>query len=139
MKQPILPSILTICFLVSACDPELSIEFEARTESLEVHAAITAVDYDFDEGKATYRADANISNTTDSAQVYSNKWLWLESGNSLKSRAYLDSIASHQIDVGSIEIGPNEDLNLEVYWVFLISEIEAVVDDPFILVLRPES
>lgn len=139
LRRQILVCVLSLVALFSACEPDVSIELEARSPSLLVTANITAIEFDFDDSKATYRASATITNTTEKPHDYSNMWLWLEPRTTLRARAYLDSLASHQIDTGPVELGPNESLNLEVYWVFPSSELEEPSDDPFVLVLRPES
>ena len=61
-------SAFSVCFSISACEPGVSNELEARTQSLKVNAATTSIELDFDEGKAIYRACATVSNTTDEAQ-----------------------------------------------------------------------
>ncbi len=139
MRQKILVSVLVLCTLISACEPDVSIELQAQTPNLQVNATITSIEFDFDDGKAIYRALATITNTTEKPQDYSNMWLWLESGKSLSARAYLHSLASHQIDTSPIELGPKESLNLELYWVFPSRELEQPSDDAFVLVLRPET
>ena len=139
MKHPVVLCAWTLCYLLSACAPDVSIELEARTSSLQVSATITSVKFDFEESTATYFADVSISNTTENIQLYSNKWLWLESGGSLKARAYLDSIASHQVDVDPIELDPNETQDLNVYWVFPSSDLEETSDEPFVVEIQTRS
>lgn len=139
LRRQILVSILVLCTLISACEPDVSIELQAQTPNLQVNATITSIEFDFDDGKAAYRASATITNMTEEPQDYSNMWLWLESGKSLSARAYLHSLASHQIDTGPIELGPRESLNLELYWVFPSRELEQPSHDAFELVLRPET
>lgn len=130
--------VLSLCALVSACEPDVSIELQAQTPNLHVKAEVRSIEFDFDDDKATYRASTTITNTSKEPRNYSNMWLWLESGTTLSARAYLDSLASHQIDTGPVELGPNESLDLEIYWVFPSSEFEDSSDVPFDLVLRTE-
>ena len=137
-RRQILACVFSLCALISACERDVSIELEAQSPSLQVKANITSIDFGFDDGKAAYRASTTITNMTEEPQDYSNMWLWLESGTTLSARAFLDSLASHQIDTGPIELGPSESLNLKVYWVFPSSELEEPRDEPFRLVLRPE-
>ena len=138
LRRQILVCVLSLCALISACEQDVSIELEVRSQGLHVKANITSIDFDFGDGKAAYRASATITNTTEEPLDYSNMWLWLESGTTLSARAYLDSLASHQIDTGPVELRPSETLNLKVYWVFPISELEEPSDEPFVLVLRSE-
>ena len=139
LRRQILFCVLSLCVLISACEPEVSIELQTQNPNLNVRAEIRSIEFDLDDDKATYRASAIITNTTKEPRSYSNLWLWLESGPTLSARAYLDSLASHQIDTGPIELGPNESLDLEIYWVFPSSELEEPSDDPFALVLRTEA
>lgn len=85
-----------------------------------------------------YYADVSISNTTDHSQPYSNMWLWLKSGDTLRARAFLDSLASHQIDTGTVEVAAEEVLDLKVYWVFSVGDLEVPSDDLFALELNTE-
>ena len=138
LRRRFIACVLSLCALISACETEISIELEVLSSSLHVKANITSIDSDFADGKTAYRATVTITNTTEEPQDYSNRWLWLESGTALSARAYLDSLASHQIDTGPVELGPNENLNLEIYWVFPSSKLDESSDEPFRLVLRPE-
>ena len=139
LRRQILVCSFSLLALISACEPDVSIELEAQSPSLHVTANITSIEFDLEGGKATYRASATITNKTEKPRDYSNAWLWLESGTTLSARAYLDSLASHHIDTSPVELGPNESMTLELYWVFPISELEGPGDDPFELVLRPEA
>ena len=137
MTRHTLVSVLILCIQISACDSDVSIELQEQTQNLQVNATITSIEFDVDGGKTTYFGSAAIINTSDEPQDYSNRWLWLKSGKSLSARAYLRSLASHQVDMGPIKLAPKESLNLELYWVFLGHQPERLSDSAIELVLRP--
>ena len=139
LRRQLLLCFLVLLTLVSACEPDALTALEAESHGLRVTANIRSMELDPEDGKATYRATTTVTNQTDDSRDYSNAWLWLETGTAPGSRAYLDSLASHHVDISTIELGPNETLNLEVYWVFPISGLEEPSDDSLVLVLRPEA
>lgn len=139
LRRQILVCVLSLFALISACEPDVSIELQAQASSLEARATITTVEFDASEKTVKYFADVSISNTSDVVQPYSNKWLRLESADTESARAYLDSVASHHIDVDTVDLAPNESLDLKVYWVIPSAELEETSSEPFVLALRPES
>ena len=111
----------------------------ARTSTLEADATITSVKFDADESTVKYFADVRISNVVEVTQLYSNRWLRLESADTQSARAYLDSVASHHIDIGTVELAPNESLDLKIYWVFPSAKLVGSSDEAFVMALRPDS
>lgn len=61
--------------------------------------------------------EIQIRNSALTTENYGNSNLFLIIDN-LKSRTYLDTIASVEIDFSSITIQPNETIKLNVYWAF---------------------
>ncbi len=120
-------------FLVASCAPQVDFEFEAESENLSAKASVTEMEFNFQDGFTKLSGNVVIENTSSQPQKYSNMWLWLESGESVRARAFLDSLASHHIDTGEVEIEPGDRLDLAVYWVFPDSEIENLGNDAFVL------
>lgn len=139
LRRQILVCVLSLLALISACEPDISIKLEAQAPNLEARATIMTVEFDASDSTVKYFADVSISNTSAVVQPYSNKWLRLESVDTESARAYLDSIASHHIDVGTVDLAPNESLDLRIYWVIPSAELEETSSEPFVLALRPES
>ena len=139
MKRQVLLCISVLYSLSLGCTPYTPIELDARTSSLHAKATITSASFDADDSTVTYFADLSISNIGDVTQPYSNRWLWLESADTQSVRANLDSPASNQIDFGTVELAPNESLNVKIYWIIPSDELEEVSSEPFVLALIPES
>ena len=138
MKRQVLLCFWALYCLLAGCAPDASIKLEAWASNLHASATITSVNFDAGDSTVTYFADLSVLNIVDVAQAYSNKWLWLESGDTQSVRAYLDSVASHGVDFGTVEIAPNDSLDLKVYWVIPSNELEGTSDELFELALRPE-
>ena len=129
-------SFLAFGVLASACTPSPEFEFEARSPSLSVNVTTTDFDKDWRDGYSKISATAVITNTSSEPQNYSNQWLWLLSGDVIQERAYLDSLASHAIDVDVVMIESGESLNLEIYWAVPDDDFERIGNEPFVLELR---
>ena len=139
LRRRTLVCALPLFALISACEPDVLIELQAQASGLEARATITTVEFDASDSTVKYFADANISNTSSVVQPYSNKWLRLESADTESARAYLDSLASHRMDVDTVDLAPSESLDLRVYWVIPSAELGKPSSEAFVLVLRPET
>ncbi|HNP36026.1 MAG TPA: hypothetical protein PKK10_09255 [Woeseiaceae bacterium] len=82
----------------------------------------------FRAGEVKVAGTILIENRLDEAIRYSNERLWLNVNNELSRRTHVDSLASHAVDVGFVEIPPGENLYLSVYWV-LPEEIGRSLDE----------
>jgi hypothetical protein len=71
----------------------------------------------FRPGEVKVLGDVVIANSSDNTIRYSNSRLWLNVDDELSRQTYLDSIASHAVDAGFVEIQPGDRLRLAVYWV----------------------
>ena len=120
-------------FLVASCAPQIDFEFEAESENLSAKATVTEMEFNFQDCLTKLSGNVVIENMSSQPQHYSNMWLWIESGESVRARAFLDSLASHHIDTGEVEIEPGDRLDLAVYWVFPDSEIDNLGNDAFVL------
>jgi len=123
-------------FLIASCVPPVDYQFEAESENLSAQATVTHVEYDFMDGRAKLSGNVTIENTSSQPQKYSNMWLWLESGETARARAFLDNLTSHYMDDGVVEIQPDDSIELAVYWAFPESEIENFGDGSFVLNIR---
>jgi hypothetical protein len=123
-------------FLLASCAPPVDFSFEAVSENLSADATINQMEFDFRKGQTKLSGEVAIKNLSSTPQNYSNKWLWLGSGESVQARAYLDNITSNIVDVGEVQIQPGSTLELNVYWVFPDSEIEKLGNDAFVLEIR---
>ena len=124
--------------LVAACAESADIHLSAESGSLSVEARITATERGFRDEFAKVSGEVAIKNTDAEAQEYSNSWLWLSDGDEIRYRAWLDSLASHHVDVGTIEIDPKSTLELSVYWAVPESELDKLTDGAFVLIVGPE-
>ena len=125
--------------LLASCAPAVDFEFEAESENLSAKATITEITFArrFGDGFAKLSGNVAIKNTSSQVQNYGNGWLWLHSGDGVQKRAFLDSLASHHIDIDVVEIQPDDSLELAVYWVFPKSKIEKLGENSFFLEIRP--
>ncbi len=122
-------------FLCVSCTPSLDFELDAQSDHLAAKATITEIEFAFQDKYTKLSGIAKITNSSSVVQKYSNKWLWLSSGEEFKSRAYLDNITSNIVDVGTVEIKPNDTLDLNVYWIFPDSDKGELGDGEFVLEL----
>jgi hypothetical protein len=122
--------------LVASCAPQFDFEFEAESENLSAKGTIIEMEFDFQDGLTKLSGDVVIENMSSQPQQYSNMRLWLQSGEHVRARAFLDSLASHHIDTGTVEIAPGDRLELAVYWAFPDSEIEKLGSDAFVLKIQ---
>jgi archaellum component FlaG (FlaF/FlaG flagellin family) len=58
-----------------------------------------------------------IGNTSDATISYSNSRLRLNIDGHTAKQTYVDSLASHIVDVGDVDIAPGETLEFNAYWV----------------------
>ncbi len=125
--------------LLASCAPVVDLELEAESENLSAKATITEITFArrFGDGFAKLSGNVAIKNTSSQIQNYGNEWLWLHYGEGVQKRAYLDSLASHYIDIDVVEIQPGDSLELAVYWLFPESEIEKLGENAFFLEIRP--
>lgn len=130
--------VLAIIVALPSCVPPPEYDFEAVGESLEVNAKIGKPDLSFKEGHIRLFGDVEVSNHTGEIQSYSNRWLYLTAGDSIRERAYLDSVTSNVIDVSTVEIKPGETLSLSLYWVLPASAFDGHDDEDLILVIESE-
>jgi hypothetical protein len=69
-------------------------------------------------GEVKVRGEVVIENNSSQSFLYSNSRLWLKVGQEISRRAYVESVASHAVDSGFVEIPAGQNLKLSVYWVF---------------------
>ena len=139
MKTSKIVRLTALVLLVASCAPERFPPLQIRSSSLDVEASITSFRYHSDDGLGKYYADLTISNVSNISRPYSNSWLWLVSGDTLRARTYSDSVASQIIDAGTVEIAAGEVLELKVYWPFPITELNDESEGLFVLEMQPES
>ena len=129
MVRPL--ALLCTTVLLTACAQEegdpTQFELEASTRDLKASVVIALDALEHQVRYVKYFGEATILNRTNRPQSYSNKWLLLHSESGSVSRAYLDGLASHVVDVGVIEIPPLKSVSFSVYWIVPKSEKGSVM------------
>jgi len=132
-----------IAILLVACarngDESAQFTLEANTQELNVSAVLDLEALEHQVNAVKYFGQVTIHNRTTESQPYSNRWLLLRSDSNTVSRAWLDNISSNFVDVGVIDIPPNDSVSLAVYWVVPKSEKGSVVLREGSLELDPEN
>ena len=84
---------------------------------LVIDATIDKATKHFQPGEVKIRGYLVIGNTSDEPLAYSNSRLRLSIDQFMSERTYVDSFASHVVDVGNIDIAPGQTIEFHAYWV----------------------
>jgi hypothetical protein len=107
-------SVLLVIAL-SGCLPNEKVSLERN--GVQFVASINEYDGEMEHAKFKVNGKISITNNSQNSVSYSNKDLYLVIEKEGESRTYMNSPASHNIDLSTVEIPANENREYQVYWV----------------------
>jgi hypothetical protein len=110
-------ALIIVLPILTACPDTAIYVTQEIAPGMIVDAKIDTSVQRFRPGEVKVRGDIVVENSSDQTFLYSNSRLWLSVDQGGSRRTYLDSIASHAVDSGFVEILPGDNLRLSVYWV----------------------
>ena len=122
-------TLILAIFFLSACQDDSVVHTGGEiAPGIIVDAMIDRAPKPFRRGKVKVHGYLMIGNISDEPQTYSNKHLWLNIDTHTADRTYVDSVASHIVDVGEVEIAPGQSIDFYAYWV-LSDTVEKIRSD----------
>ena len=103
--------------LLAACPDSAIYVYQEIAPGMVVDAKIDTSVRRFRPGEVKVLGNIVVTNSSDQTIRYSNSLLWLSVDDKVSRRTYLDSISSHIVDTGFVEILSGDNLSLSVYWV----------------------
>ncbi len=122
-------TILSSCFFGCAANRTLVM---ISSEKLDISANIAPIFIKFAPGKVKLEGEITVSNKTSCPLRYGNKLLLLKVNDDLTSRAYMDTIASVDIDFTTVVIKPHSKINFPAYWVYSVPTDTVITTMKFI-------
>ncbi len=110
-------ALIIVLPILTACPDSAIYVIQEVAPGMIVDAKIDTSVQRFRPGEVKVRGNIVVENSSHGTIRHVNSRLWLSVDQEGSSRTYLDSITSHAVDSGFVDILPGDNLQLSVYWV----------------------